>query len=59
VHTLTIKHRSIPDQRLHYKLLVAAYETDADSINAAQRAALSKHLPRISTAPQSQTEAVR
>jgi hypothetical protein len=59
VHTPTIKHRSIPDHRLYYKLLVAAYETDADSINAAQRAALSKHLPRISTAPQSEMEAVR
>ena len=59
MHTLTIKHRSIPDQRLHYKLLVAAYETDADSINAAQRATLSKHLPRISTPPQSEMEAAR
>jgi hypothetical protein len=56
VTTPIFKLRSIPDQQLHYKLLVAAAWQESellDYVSAAQRAALSKHLPRVSTAPQS------
>jgi hypothetical protein len=50
VSTPIIKPCSIPDQRLRHKLLVSAAWQESelsDSVSAAQRAALSKHLPRV------------